>query len=235
MATSAHSQSLREPTDAETLQRLFGDRHSCRAFRDQPVDRSIITRILELAQLSPSWCNTQPWQVAVTEGQGTQRLRDAIRAFAVANDPRPDVPFPSTYPGVYDERRKVCGWQLYESVGIERGDREASASQALRNFELFGAPHVAIVSTAHDLGVYGAIDCGVYLAHFLLAAQSLGVATIPQAALAAVSPVIREELGLDDSRQVLFGVSFGYPDVNHAANGFRTARAGIEEVLRWVS
>jgi nitroreductase len=221
--------------DVEVVQRLFDNRFSCRAFHDHPVDRATITSIVELAQRSPSWCNTQPWQVHVTEGDGTERLRAAISAFAAANDPQPDLPFPARYTGVYDERRRTCGWQLYESMGIERGDRRASAAQALENFALFGAPHVAVVTTERDQGVYGAVDCGVYLGHFLIAAQSHGVATVPQAALAAVAPVIREQFGLDDNRQVLFGVSFGYPDLEHPANGFRTTRSDIEEVLRWVS
>jgi len=233
--TTTCSEAERHLPEVDMVQRLFDGRFSCRAFQDRPVDRPTITRILELAQRSPSWCNTQPWQVSVTEGEGTERLRAAISTFAAANSPQPDLPFPDQYPGVYDERRRECGWQLYESVGIERGDRHASAAQALENFALFGAPHVAVVTTERDLGVYGAVDCGVYLGHFLIAARSLGIATVPQAALAAVAPVIREQLGLDESRQVLFGVSFGYPDLEHPANGFRTGRADIAEVLRWVS
>ncbi len=233
--TTACSEAQRQLPDVDVVQRLFDNRFSCRAFLDRPVDRSTIVGILELAQRSPSWCNTQPWQVFVTEGSGTERLRAAIGRYAADNPPQPDLPFPDRYEGVYDDRRRACGWQLYDSVGIERGDRRASAAQALKNFALFDAPHVAVVTTERDLGVYGAVDCGVYLAHFLIAAQSFGVATVPQAALAAVAPVIREELDLDDNRQVLFGVSFGYPQLDHPANGFRTARADNEEVLTWVS
>jgi nitroreductase len=221
--------------DFEVVQRLLGARHSCRAFQDRPVDPAVIKQMLELAQRSPSWCNTQPWEVFVTAGEGTERLRAAITAFAAQTAPRPDLPFPTRYDGVHLERRRESAWQLYESVGIERGDRAASAAQALENFALFGAPHVALVTTERELGVYGAVDCGVYLGCLLIAAQSLGLATIPQAALAAVAPVIREQFGLADNRQVLFGVSFGYPDDDHPANGFRTTRAEIDDVMTWVT
>jgi nitroreductase len=236
MASTALGGTEQQPAEVEVVRRLFDTRFSCRAFHDRPVDRGTITHILQLAQRSPSWCNTQPWQVFVTEGDGTERLRAAISAFAAVNPPQPDLPFPTRYAGVYDERRRTVGWQLYDSVGLERGDRAASAAQALENFALFGAPHVAVVSTERDLGLYGAVDCGVYLGHFLVAAQSYGVATVPQAALAAVAPVIREQFGIDDRRQVLFGVSFGYPDEEHPANRFRTARADVKnEVVTWVS
>jgi proline dehydrogenase len=40
---------------------------------------------------------------------------------------------------------------------VVRGDREASGRQARENFRLFGAPHVAIVTTDAALGTYGAV------------------------------------------------------------------------------
>jgi nitroreductase len=213
------------------LEELLAERHSCRAFEDRPVPTDLITRLLTLAQRSPSWCNTQPWQVIVTEGDATRRLSQAATAFASTNPPTPDVPFPDRYTGVFLERRRECAWQLYECVGVEKGDRAASAVEAMRNYEFFGAPHVAIITTEQDLGSYGALDCGVYVGCFVLAAQSLGLSTIPQAALGAVAPVIRELYDLPPQRQVLMGVSFGYPDVTHPANGFRTSRADITDVM----
>lgn len=54
----------------------------------------------------------------------------------------PDVAWPSEYRGVYQARRRECGWGLYESLGIGKGDRAASAAQAAENFRMFGAPHV---------------------------------------------------------------------------------------------
>jgi nitroreductase len=219
----------------DVLQNLLEMRYSCRAFQHRRVPRPTIRRILELAQRSPSWCNTQPWEVFVTEGAGTERFRTAISAFAAKNPPCPDLSFPERYEGIFQHRRRECGWQLYESVGIEHGDRVASAAQMQRNFTLFNAPHVAIITTERDLGVYGALDCGVYLSGFLLAAQSLGVSAIPQAALAAVAPAVRDQLQLPDHRQVLYGVSFGYSDHQHPANHFRTTRAEIEDVVSWIS
>ena len=132
-------------------------------------------RILALAQRTASWCNAQPWQLAITRGAGTERFRQAM--FAHAREPAaPDFPWPREYQGAYLQRRRECGFALYESVGVARGDREGSARQTLENFRFFGAPHVAVVSTAEALGIYGAIDCGAYVANFMLAARSLGVA-----------------------------------------------------------
>jgi nitroreductase len=228
------------PLDTEdfaVVARLLSLRFSCRGFRPTPVPHALIQRLLTIAQLTPSWCNSQAWQVAVTEGSGTERFRQALFAHASANAgsaPQYDFSGPQ-YAGVYLERRREVGWQLYESVGVSRGDRIGAGRQALENFRLFGAPHVAIVSTDRDLGVYGAIDCGAYVASFVLLAQSLGVASIPQAALAHYAPFVRQYFNLPDDRRIVCAISFGYEDPDHAANKFRTRRANLDDVVTWAA
>ena len=75
---------------------------------------------------------------------------------------------PLRYEGVYQQRRRATGWQLYEAVGVQRGDRAASARQALENYRFFGAPHVAVITTDANQAVYGAVDAGLYVANFPL-------------------------------------------------------------------
>lgn len=218
----------------DSLRRLLFERHSCRAFLPDPVDRGTIIRILEIAQRAPSWCNAQPWQVIVTSGEGTERFREGFHRHAGKHEPQPDLPFPREYHGRYRERRRECGLRLYQSVGIARGDREAAERQRLENYRLFGAPHVAIITTDEALGVYGAVDCGAYVTAFILAAQSCGIASIPQAAIGAGARFVRGHFGLPDERLVVCGISFGYEDKTHPANGFRTTRAALEEAVAWV-
>jgi nitroreductase len=112
---------------------------------------------------------------------------------------------------------------------VLRGDQQASAEQSFQTYRLFGAPHVSVVTTDGSQGVYGAVDAGT----FLLAAQSLGIAAIAQAALAMYSPFVREYFALPDDRKMLVGISFGYPDLEHPVNGYRTARAPLTEVVTW--
>ena len=218
--------------DQETLARLLAERHSCRAFLPDPVPRATIEKILALAQRSASWCNAQPWQLIVTDGQATARFRGALQA---ADRMSSDLPFPTDYRGVHGERRREGGLQLYDAVGIARGDRIASARQVARNFALFDAPHVAIVTSERALGTYGALDCGGYIATFLLTAQAHGVASVAQAALAARSDDVRAHFAIPESRIVVCGISFGYEDRAHPANGFRTRRAPLDEIATFVS
>jgi len=217
------------------LEELLSERYSCRAFRPEPVPRPTIERILAAAQRTASWCNSQPWQILISSGAAKERFRAAIYEKASSGAPEDgDFSFPREYRGVYLERRRESGFQLYNTLGIVRGDKAAYAKQALENYNFFGAPHVAIIHTDEALGIYGAIDCGAYVGNFLLAAQALGLGTIPQAALARQSGLIRRHFGLGDDRRVVCGISFGFPDRDHRINSYRTSRASIPDTATFV-
>jgi nitroreductase len=213
---------------------LLQKRYSCRGFLARPVPRATIERILTVAQRTPSWCNAQPWQAHIVSGAATDRFRAALQAQVAAQPPEPEYPFPREYRGVYLARRRECGFQLYDAVGVARGDRTASARQAMENYRLFGAPHAMVVTTDEALGVYGVLDCGAWVNNFMLAAAAEGVATIAQAALATHPKLLREFFGFGADRRVVCGMSFGYEDAAHPANKFRTRRAKTEEVATWL-
>jgi nitroreductase len=217
------------------LEELLHERYSVRAFLPQEVPQETIAHVVNVAQRTASWCNSQPWQVLIASGAAKERFRKSIYAAASSRAPdEGDFPFPREYLGVYLERRRESGFQLYNTLGIARGDKAAYAKQALENFNFFGAPHVAIIHTTEALGVYGAIDCGAYVGNFMLAAQALGLGTIPQAALAHHSGLIRRHFNLGDDRRVVCGISFGFADNAHKVNSYRTSRAGIADTVTFV-
>ena len=224
------------PAAALVLDQLLSRRFSCRGFRSDPVSQATLDRIVALAQRTASWCNTQPWQVHITRGEATERFRQMLQAPSFSGEEdgsMQDFSWPAAYEGVYQQRRRESGLALYDSVGIARGDREASARQAGENFRLFVAPHVAMITTDEALGIYGAIDCGGYVANFMLAATSLGVNCIAQAALAKRPERVRAFFGLPSTRRVVCGISLGYANPAHPANGFRTNRADVAAAVSW--
>ena len=120
-------------------------------------------------------------------------------------------------------RRAAPGGRLwaYAALGIARSDRLARERQVAENFRLFGAPHVALLTIPAELGPYAALDCGAFVASFLLAARAHGVATTAQAALAHHARFIRRYFGIGDERRFVCGIAFGYADMTHPANAFR--------------
>lgn len=219
----------------DSLDALLARRHSCRGFLAEPLPREVIERILSVARRTASWCNAQPWHAHIVGGAALDRLRAALLARARSGAAaEPDLDWPRSYEGIYRDRRRECGWSLYEAVGIGKGDREGSAHQALENFRLFGAPHLAIVTAPNALGTHGVMDCGAWVGNFMLAATALRVGAIAQAAIASWPDLLRAHLDIPPDRRVVCGISFGYEDGAHPANGFRTSRAPLSELVSWV-
>lgn len=220
-------------TEAKALGALLRARFSCRAYQDREVPKDVIADALADAQHVPSWCNSQPWQVVACGMAETRRFADALYTHVADASHNSDLPFPERYEGVYKTRRSKCGWQLYDAVGVERGDRAASARQMRENFRLFGAPNFLLITTPKMLGAYGALDCGAYVTAVCLALQARGVASIPMASTAGFASFVHDWFGIPDERAILCGIALGYADMDHPANTFRTGRASQEEVVDW--
>lgn len=221
--------------DVEVLRRLVFGRSTCRAYRAQQVPQDVIRSIVDVARGTASWCDVQPWDLVITSDASTDAFRSALTEHVrlhPENDS--DIPFPEEDRGVHLDRRRRAGFQLYEALGIERDDRERREGQSFENFRLFGAPHVAIVTIPEELGTYGAVDAGGFVSSFLLSAQAHGVATTPQAALAMYSKFIRRHFGIPHERRMICGISFGYADEAHPVNGYRTDRAAVDDIARFV-
>ncbi|MEV6895579.1 nitroreductase [Kribbella sp. NPDC051137] len=220
---------------AAAFDEIMRSRWSCRAYLDQELPEGLIHQIFATAQRTASWCNTQPWRTYFLTGAATKRFAASLVDHVRDHQPASDLARPERYVGVYRDRRRQAGFQLYASLGVDRENLDARAAQHLRNYEFFGAPHVAVVTTDRDQATYGAIDCGAYVANVMNAATSLGIATIPQAAIAMYSGHVRAFLELPDDRQVVCAISFGYPDPDHPANSFRTSRGDPDQAVTYLN
>jgi nitroreductase len=216
-------------TQHQALQDLLAARHSCRGFLPTPVPREVLETILADAGRVPSWCNAQPWNVHLTSGAATEAFRAVMLKAFDTEQPAPDFPFPEGYTGARKERRQTCGLQLYEAVGIGRADKQGRIAQMRENYAFFGAPHVALITTATELGPYGALDCGGFITAFCLSAEAQGIATIPQAAIAFYADTVRAHFAIPEEERILAAISLGYEDKTHPANAFRTDRAALAE------
>lgn len=222
-------------TVLDELERAWIDRKSIRAFRPEPLAREVLDRIFDAAQRAPSWCNVQPWRVVVTEPPVTAELAKALQAAARGGLPHAEVAFPIEYPSPYKEQRIKCGAALYTAMGIAREDKAGRYDAWLRNYALFDAPHVAIVSCDRRLGTYPFVDVGVWLGYVLTAAALLGVDTCPMASVAAYPEVLRARLPIGETETILFGLVLGKADEAAPANATRTTREPTATNVTFIS
>lgn len=223
-----------EKATISQFENLLTARHSCRGFLPDQVEDTVISKCVTAAQKVPSWCNAQPWKLIVTRGIATVDFCNVMAKAVAESSHNADVAVPKGYSGELKDRRSICGWQLYDAVGVQKGDRAASGAQMMENYRFFGAPHVAVITSPVELGAYGLLDCGAFVTAFMLAAEALGVASIAQAAIAGYSDQVRAHFNIPADRNVVCVVSFGYRDEAHPANAFRTNRAELEDIVEWV-
>ena len=205
-------------------------RKSIRAYQDKEVEREIITRILDTARFAPSGANSQPWQVAVVSGETKEQIAGAlVAAFRSGKGEDCDYDYyPQKWQDPFKKRRIACGAQLYETLGIERKDREARLRQWEANYRGFGAPAMLFFFLDPSLAIGSYMDSGMFIQSVMLAAMDEGLATCPQAALSGYASIVKDILGYPGDTILLCGMALGYEEKEALVNSYRTPREDVE-------
>ncbi len=207
-------------------------RRTTRGFLPDPVPEATIREVLEIARYAPSNSNTQPWHLAIVSGAARQQLQDAI--FVEINaGVKPYPTFPSGgvgLKGVYKERQYACAYGYYGTMGIERDDIQGRRELLLKNWQFFGAPHVAFLSMPETMHRANAIDLGIFLQTFMLLLTERGISSCPQGALGSYPGPAREIAQIPEGNAILCGVSFGYADTDAKINEVRMDREPVEVI-----
>jgi len=68
----------------------------------------------------------------------------------------------------------------------------------------------------------------------VLAAQASGLATCPIGLITDYADEIRDLLNIPENKKVVTGVALGYPDRENPMAQFRSSRASLSELVRWI-
>jgi len=205
-------------------------RHSVRQFLNTAVSQEQIRQLLDIARHAPSGANTQPWQVTVLMGDSKKVLAEQIvTAFKQGETDTPDYQYyPTAWQEPYLSRRRACGLQLYQSLGIERKDKHAQKAQWTANYRSFDAPVMLLFWMEGVMQTGSFMDFGMFLQSIMLSAVEAGLATCPQAALAEYPHIIKPALELPEDAILLCGMALGYEDTVAPVNQYRTARETVD-------
>ena len=214
---------------AEALDR----RHTVRAYHSEPVDRDTLLAILEAANRTPSWANSQPWELFLAYGEALGRLREnCLKSFDGDEPPQQDLARPQQWPPAIEERMRELGKQRFESLGISRGDEAGRRQLSAGGIEFFGAPAVVFICMDRSLGPWSVFDLGMLSQSIMLAATERGIGSAVAYAFVAYPQLIRAELDIPDRLSVVIAIALGHRDEQHIQNRFRSQRRPLTEVLR---
>ncbi len=234
--------------DFETVLR---QRRSVRAFSQRPVPEEVIEQWLEMARHSPSWSNTQPYKIALAQGDVRDALAKELQKKYAAISPLEKAPLwkklllgwwkqalPNgdfrpilNYPEDLQHRRVETGKGLYQTLNISRSDIRARREQMARNFCFFDAPVVLFLFSHGKMGAYGALDSGIFLQSLMLSATHLGLDSCAQGALALWKSPVEKHFDIPEPYQLICGLSLGYADPEAPENTYQPAKRQVEELL----
>ena len=217
------------------LKTTLMERKSTRAFLDKKVPMDTINEIIEQSKTAPSGVNTQPWQVAVIQGDSKNNLCNKFEeAFRGGVKGSMDYKYyPVEWLDEYKQRRKGCGLMLYSTLNISREDKDRQLDQWALNYQAFNAPVILLFFIDRSMEKGSFMDYGMFIQSIMLSAVEKGLATCPQAALGEYPDIVRQEFPEYKDKMVLCGLALGYEDKGQIVNSYRTSREDISCFVRY--
>jgi nitroreductase len=210
-------------------------RKSIRAYKDTPVPKELILKILDEARRAPSSANTQPWEFAVFGGRVMEEMRRAYQErFLSGGKPNPDFPYPfMAWPEPYLSRRMALSRKQQLFIGID-SKNEAQVQQFwLRGYGFFGAPNGIIIYIGSVLPTWSLLDVGLVLQTIVLLARHYGLGTCIQLQMIVYPDIIRRLMDIPSSKKIVIGLSIGYPDEDQIINKCVSERLPLDEMVTW--
>ncbi len=203
-------------------------RRSVRQFLDKPVELKTLRSVLDKARWAASGCNYQPWEAAVMTGAPLAELQAKL-----TTTPPNKAEYDWTAPGeedMYKQRLNGVSKGMFGAMGIARDDGEGRMKAMMRNATSFDAPAVLFVYFPRLMKEPQWSDTGMWLQTVALLLREEGLDSCFQEYMALYASLIRDALGLDHERYMLFcGMAIGYRDPDAPLNTFERERVPLDD------
>jgi nitroreductase/NAD-dependent dihydropyrimidine dehydrogenase PreA subunit len=213
-----------EPELTET-EKIIYNRRSIRLYKNKPVPRELVHRVIEAGRFAPSAGNNQPWKFIVVQNKTLideidDKCKKFCRIVMRATMPRPWID--KKVPG--DKTASLKLWQsaLTRLLIAVRGPNELdprarggiNAIVSDPGYHTFFHAPVLIILLADKRGI-GSIkmDTGICGQNMVLAAHSLGLGTCWVSLIDGLQgyPKFRKQLGITEPFKIMTSLTLGYP------------------------
>ena len=219
----------------DTIECIRG-RQSIRKFKPDPVPQELLLELIDIAKWSPSYKDSQPWEVVFLSGSKKQALSEMLtEALERGDPPTPDLPTPTGWPPVQKARIQQLIETRQQLTGVNLNAPDNVRKSKIANFYFYGAPHGIYLLQEAELTEWSLFDLGLFAQSLMLAAHAKGLGTVPQAFATDYAREIKQFLSIPESKRLVLGISIGYPDWDSPVNQSRTERAPTEEFVTWMA
>ncbi len=211
-------------------------RMSIRKFKPAPVPEDVLMTVIDAAKWSPSYKNSQPWELIIVSGERKEDLTKLLlKLFEEGIEPSPDIPAPQSWPPEITARIDALMKKRSEITGKDMNSPEVRKKAKIANFRFYGAPHGIFLFHDASLTPWSIFDAGLFAQSLMLAAHACGLGSVPQAFLTDYARDIKKFLNIPESKRLVLGISIGYPDWESPVNKFRTDRVETAEIVKTIA
>ncbi len=204
-------------------------RHSSRDFKKDEVPEETLKEIVKIAGMSPSWENSQPWNVYIATGETLEKIRESW----IAENDKKIKGSADMNPGHrtnFSERGQKNMADFMDAIGKFDDDEDLENFNNVQHI-LFNSPAVVYLTLPKNHTQWSIYDLGGFGMSLMLAATDLGVDSIPAYELVKYPYIIRDNLPIPEDEDIIMGIALGYESEEHI-NEYESPRLDLDEILK---
>ena len=210
---------------------LMKERHSARDFQSKEIPEETLKEIIKTALDSPSWCNSQPWNVYVVTGKPLEEIK---KIWISKNDEKIKgySDLPPVHRTEFSERCQKNMEEEFKLIKEKTNDPEMEAFWR-KNIECFNAPAIVYLTLNKGHSKWSCYDLGGFGMALMLAAKDLGVDSVVAYELVKYPDVLRQYVKIPENEDIAVGIALGYENDN-IVNKFRAKKSTLDDVCHFI-
>ena len=200
------------------------ERHSARDFLQKEIPEETVKEIIKIALNSPSWCNSQPWNVYVVSGKPLEEIK---KEWISKNEQKI-----KGYADLQPVHRTEFMEEEFKLIKETTNDPELTAFWR-KNIECFNASVIVYLTLHKGHSKWSCYDLGSFGMSLMLAAKDFGVDSVVAYELAKYPDVLRKHAKIPENEDICVGIALGYEN-DDGVNKFRAKKNTIDDVCHFV-
>ncbi|HJF54268.1 MAG TPA: nitroreductase [Limosilactobacillus coleohominis] len=206
------------------FEQVIKNRRSTRQFTDQKIALETIKKVLQEAQLAPSWVNSQPYHIHLAMGDSLEKVRAQQEKFDNSGAKgNPDLPMMSRKDWPTQAQANMAEW----TNGLGAAGKEMGPASA----KLYNAQAILYLTLPKGYSLWSLYDLGSFGNSIVLAATNQELASMTAYQFIKYPEMLRKELNIADDEEIIIGIGLGYPDDSALINTIKSNRMDLDDIL----
>jgi len=210
---------------------LMKQRHSARYFLSKPIPEETLKEIMSTSLLTPSWGNSQPWNIYVASGKTLEEIRkDWLAKNKEGVKGNSDIN--AGHRTDFSERCQENINKVLKKFSDALKDQNLKTFMEA-NYILFNAPTVVYITVPKKRTEYNIFDTGALEMSIMLAAKGKGIDSVPAYEAIKYPDIIRKYIKVPEDEDIIIGIALGYEDKDNDLNKIRSVKLTLDEICHF--